>query len=452
VPTHTTLTDAFAYIESFTNFEKKPFPLRFFRLDRMHQLLDLFDNPQESFQTFHIAGSKGKGSTATFLASILNSAGFRTGLYTSPHLVSYKERITLAGEEIDDEVFLEQIASIQDRLSKLQPEDFPGGEYPTTFELLTCLGFLVFRQLKCDVAVLETGMGGRLDATNVVNPIASILTPIELEHTEYLGDTIPQIASEKAGIIKPNTPVIVSPQVSEALEVFYSVAESRSSPIHYLPHYLRSFEAHTHIEGTELRLEWNADLFSSTLPPPPLRILLRLLGEVQAENAALAALTIHLTMPHLSEEVIQRGLETAYLPGRFQRIQDSPPVYVDGSHTPLSARRLLHSFLEIHPRPHTLILGIVSGKRHEEIASILCPAFQRVIVTTPGTFKQSDPKALAECSKRHNPATLLIPDPREALNAALSTLPDPESPVLVTGSFYLAGEILKAVLPTKGGN
>ncbi len=449
--THVTLKEAFSYIESFTNFEKKPFPLRFFRLDRMHRLLDLFDHPEESFRSYHIAGSKGKGSTATFLASILKEAGFRTGLYTSPHLVSYKERITLAGEEIDDEVFLEQIASIQDRLSRFQPEDFPGGEYPTTFELLTCLGFLVFRQLKCDFAVLETGMGGRLDATNVVYPIASILTPIELEHTEYLGDTIPQIASEKAGIIKPNTPVVVSPQGSEALEVFRSVAESLDSPLHYLPHYLWSFEAHTYIEGTELRLEWNADLFPSSLSFKPLRILLRLLGEVQAENAALAALTIHLTMPHLNGEFVQRGLETAYLPGRFQRIQDSPPVYVDGSHTPLSARRLLHSFLEIYPHPHTLILGVVSGKRYEEIASILCPAFQRVIVTTPGTFKQSDPGALAECCKRHNTATLLIPDPREALNAALATLPDPEAPVLVTGSFYLAGEILKAVLPTKDG-
>ncbi|MCX7787489.1 MAG: bifunctional folylpolyglutamate synthase/dihydrofolate synthase [Spirochaetes bacterium] len=446
MPIHTTLTDAFAYIESFTNFEKKPFPLRFFRLDRMQKLLDLVGNPQEAFRSYHIAGSKGKGSTAIFLASILKEAGFRTGLYTSPHLVSYKERITLAGDEIDDEVFLEQIALIQDRLSRLRPEEFPGGEYPTTFELLTCLGFLVFRQLECNIAVLETGMGGRLDATNVVLPIASILTPIELEHTEYLGDTIQQIASEKAGIIKPNTPVIVSPQVSEALDVFRLVAESRTSPLYYLPHYIRSFEAHTHKEGTELRLEWNVDLLPPPLSPPPLRLLLRLLGEVQAENAALAALTTYLTMPHLSGEIVERGLSTAYLPGRFQRIQDSPPVYVDGSHTPLSAHRLLHSFLEIHPHPHTLILGIVSGKRYEEIASILCPSFQRVIVTTPGTFKQSDPVALAECCRRFNPSTILIQDPKDALNTALTTLPYPEAPILVTGSFYLAGEILKAGL------
>lgn len=438
------LSEAFSFIESFTNFEKKPFPLRFFRLDRMHRLLDLFDHPQESFRSYHIAGSKGKGSTATFLSSILKEAGFRTGLYTSPHLVSYKERITLAGEEIDDEVFLEQITLLRDRLSSLKPEDFPGGEFPTTFELLTCLGFLVFRHLECEVAVLETGMGGRLDATNVVHPIASILTPIELEHTEYLGDTLEKIAAEKAGIIKSKTPVIVSPQVPQALEVFQQVAQAQHSPLHYLPAYLKSFEAHTHIEGTALYAEWNRELLPTH---PPLRILLRLLGEVQAENATLAALTTHLTLPQLPAESVKRGLETAYIPGRFQRLQDSPPIYVDGSHTPLSARRLLHSFLEIHPQPHTLILGIVSGKRYEEIAQILCPAFQQVIVTTPGTFKASDPVALTECCLRYNPSTRLIRDPVEALQVAIESLPNLEAPVLITGSFYLAGEILKEQVP-----
>ncbi|GAB4221716.1 MAG: folylpolyglutamate synthase/dihydrofolate synthase family protein [Spirochaetales bacterium] len=436
--------EAFSYIESFTNFEKKPFALRYFRLDRMHRLLDLFDHPEESFRSFHIAGSKGKGSTATFLSSILSKAGLRTGLYTSPHLVSYKERITLAGEEIADKVFLDQIGLLQDRLNTLQPKDFPGDEYPTTFELLTCLGFLVFRRMGCEMAVLETGMGGRLDATNVVHPIASILTPIELEHTEYLGDTIGKIAGEKAGIIKEDTPVVVSSQIPEALEVFQDTARLKNSPLHYLPAYLRSFETHTHIKGTELHADWNRGLLPDT---PPLRILLRLLGEVQAENATLAALTAYLTIPGISPDVVETGLETAYLPGRFQRIQESPPVYIDGSHTPLSARRLLHSFLEIHPHPHTLILGIVSGKRYEEIARILCPAFQRVIVTTPGTFKPSDPLELAEYCGRYNSSTRLIRDPIEAFHKAVTSLPNPDSVVLITGSFYLAGEILKAGIP-----
>lgn len=442
------VAEAFSYIESFTNFEKKPFPLRFFRLDRMHQLLEIFGHPEDSFRSYHIAGSKGKGSTATFLASILKEAGFRTGLYTSPHLVSYKERITLAGEEIDDEIFLEQTSLIQDRLSCWRPEDFTGGEYPTTFELLTCLGFLVFRELGCEVAVLETGMGGRLDATNVVHPIASILTPIELEHTEYLGETIAKIAGEKAGIIKGNTPVIVSPQIPEALEVFQQIAQSQNSPLHYLPAYLKSFVAHTHIEGTELHVEWSKNLLPTQ---PPHRIFLRLLGEVQAENATLAALTAALTVEGIPLEVVKRGLETAYLPGRFQRIQDSPPVYVDGSHTPLSARRLLHSFLEIHPHPHTLILGIVSGKRYEEIAQILCPAFKRVIVTTPGTFRPSDPQALAACCTRYNSCARLIRDPQEALQVALASLPDGDASILITGSFYLAGEILKSYFPLSTG-
>ena len=158
----------------------------------------------------------------------------------------------------------------------------------------------------------------------------------------------------------------------------------------------------------------------------------------------MAALTAVLTIPGIPLEVVKRGLESAYLPGRFQRIQDSPPVYVDGSHTPLSARRLLHSFLEIHPQPHTLILGIVSGKRYEEIAQILCPVFKQVIITTPGTFKPSDPQALAACCIRYNPSTRLIRDPQEALEVALGSLPDQDASILITGSFYLAGEILKS--------
>jgi len=434
------LTEAFQYIENFTNFEKKAFSLRFFRLDRMHHLLNLFGNPQDAFRTFHIAGSKGKGSTATFLTSILTTAGYRTGLYTSPHLVSYKERITLGGEEIEDAVFLEEISSLRDCLSQHSPAEFPGGEYPTTFELLTCLGFLIFRRLGCEIAVLETGMGGRLDATNVVRPLASILTPIELEHTEYLGNTIEQIAGEKAGIIKPGVPVIVSPQVPEALQVFEKTAQNQGSPLHYLPAYLESFHSHVHREGTELNLQWNKEL----LPPmPPLKVFLRLLGEVQAENAALAALTVLLTLPEVSLYTIILGLENAYLPGRFQRILEHPPVYVDGSHTPLSVRRLLHSFLEIHPNPDTLILGIVSGKKYDEIAQILCPSFRSVIITTPGTFKPSDPGSLTTCCLRHNPTTHLIADPVEALQFALSSQPSSDAPILITGSFYLAGEILK---------
>lgn len=431
------LREAFAYIESFAHFEKKAFDLRFIRLDRMEKLLSLYGDPHRSYRTIHVAGSKGKGSTSAFLASILGEAGFKPGLYTSPHLVSYKERITVAGDEVDDGLFVRFIEEIRQTLERMSPSEFPGGEYPTTFELLTCLGFLIFRELGCDWAVLETGMGGRLDATNVVVPEASVLTPIELEHTEYLGNTLAEIAGEKAGIIKPGVPVFVSSQPEEALAVFRSHAESKGCALHALPEETKEFHCRTTLTGTDLDFSWKNGAGGG------LRASLRLLGEVQAENAALAALTLRTILPGISREVLERGAEHAFIPGRLQRIEERPAVYVDGSHTPYSVTRLIHSFLEIHPEPDTLLIGIVAGKRHREMAEILCPKFRSVIVTTPGTFKASDPREVWESCRTFNPGARLVLDPREALAAAKRGLASPDGPILVTGSFYMAGEILK---------
>ncbi len=439
--------DAFAFLESFTNFEKKAFSLRNFRLDRMHSLLDIFGRPHEALRCFHIAGSKGKGSTAAFIASVLKNHGQRTGLYTSPHLVSYTERITLAGEEVDDGIFLKNIELIRGTLDRMDPSHFPGGEYPTTFELLTCLGFLVFRDLGCRWAVLETGMGGRLDATNVVTPEASILTPIELEHTEYLGETLEAIAAEKAGIIKPGVPVFSSFQAPEVLGVFRGRAAREDCAFFYLPDEVETVYCHTTRDGTRVRLSWRHPGAAADGGESPgagaTRVFLRLLGEVQAENAALAALTVRRVLPEVTLPTLVRGLEEAYIPGRFQRIQDDPPVYVDGSHTPLSVGRLLHSFLELHPRPDTLVLGIVAGKRYGEIAEILCPRFRSVIVTTPGTFKASEPERVFAACLRHNPRARLIPAAGAALETAVREAGGRGGSVLVTGSFYLAGEILR---------
>jgi dihydrofolate synthase/folylpolyglutamate synthase len=438
------IADVFAWLESFSNFEKNSFALRSFRLDRMEKLLDLFGRPHETCRCLHVAGSKGKGSTAAFLSSVLRAGGYKTGLYTSPHLVSYKERISLAGEEIPDEFFLRQAGNLRAEIERFDPSYFPNGEYPTTFELLTCLGFLIFREMRCDWVVLETGMGGRLDATNVVLPAAAIITPIELEHTEYLGESIAAIAEEKAGIIKDGVPVFLSPQTEEALGVFRSRAEARGCALYHLPECFQTITCRTLVSGTQA-------VFVRAATQERFSPKLRLLGEVQAENAALALLVIQTILPEIPVPVIIRGLEAAYLPGRFQKLEDSPPIFVDGSHTPLSVRRLLHSFREMYPEPDTLILGIIGGKRHEEIAGILCPCFRSVIVTTPGTFKASDPDKLFRTCLGYNKKSRLIPDPAEALDAAWRGLPGSGQPILITGSFYLAGEILKLYKPLPRG-
>ena len=209
--------EIFLYFESFTNLERSmSFTEREYRLDRMRYLLDLFGNPQNKLKIIHVAGSKGKGSTAAATASILSSLGYKTGLYTSPHLITYRERITHAGVFIDDR----DLIKTGNKIWKiLEIENIPFPDPPTTFELLTLYAFLVFSDTACEWAVIETGIGGRLDATNVTVPEASVITPIEMEHADILGDSIEKIASEKCGIIKEGKPVFVSPQKEEPLSV-----------------------------------------------------------------------------------------------------------------------------------------------------------------------------------------------------------------------------------------
>jgi dihydrofolate synthase/folylpolyglutamate synthase len=274
----------------------------------------------------------------------------------------------------------------------------------------------------------------------VTLPAASLLTPIELEHTEELGETITAIAGEKAGIIKQGVPVFVSPQTDEAFAVFRKAAAGKGCRLYYLPECFKEIRCRADADNSYAELVLNGQ-------EKPFSLHLRLRGEVQAENAALAFLTLRTVIPQIPVERVITGLEEAFIPGRFQKLEDSPPVFVDGSHTPLSVTRLLHSFRELYPKPDTLILGVVGGKRHEEIAEILCPAFRSVIVTTPGTFKTSDPRQLFEICKKFNPSSRLIPSPATALAAAQEGLPDRGCPILITGSFYLAGEILKHSLP-----
>ena len=222
---------ALAYIESFTNLERLPGgSMRPYRLDRMEVLLELFGNPQNKFSSIHISGSKGKGSTGLYIACILNDAGFKTGLYTSPHVHSYRERITRAGEPFPDELLVDLIVTIKQVIEGLPPGALPGQDKPTTFELLTLLSYLAFARDGVEWAVIETGIGGRLDATNVLSPKATVHTPVELEHTEVLGDTVEKIAAEKAGIIKAGIPAYCGLQRPEALSVFAEKARSVGAP------------------------------------------------------------------------------------------------------------------------------------------------------------------------------------------------------------------------------
>ncbi|WP_053228307.1 bifunctional folylpolyglutamate synthase/dihydrofolate synthase [Spirochaeta cellobiosiphila] len=424
-----TVINAFKYLESFTNLEKTTTAeKREYRLDRMVKLLQDFGNPHENKKIYHIAGSKGKGSTSFYLATLLQGAGHRTGLYQSPHIVNYTERITLAGQAFEDQIYIRTIHRIKKYIE--EHKDYPGGE-PTTFELLTLAAFIIYHEQGCTHLVLETGMGGRLDATNVVTPLLSIITPIELEHTQYLGDSLDLIAREKGGIIKEGVPCLISAEKPEVIPVFREITAQRHSRLYELKDLLTIDSTSLSPGGVEAKIQWNGTTMHLNLAS---------LNTVQVQNSCLALTALHITgeLPEQALDIIQR----TRLPGRMEIKSHHPYIVVDGSHTEDSlgfASEAFHSgFQEMKPK--VLVFGLSEGKDALQLAPLVARGFDHIIVTRAGTFRPQDPHQLGKAFFHHNYEVIVEGEPRQALEKALD-LAGKEGAVLVTGSFHLIGEI-----------
>ncbi len=436
-----TTEDAFDFIGSFINFEKsKKQTIRDYRLDRMKKLMDHFGNPDKAFKTIHLAGSKGKGSTAMFIASALNTTGEKTGLYSSPHISDYRERISLGGHFFNDSLYIETAIEIAEGIKSFILEEKTGSEEPTTFELLTLMAFLIFKKAGCTWAVIETGIGGRLDATNVIMPEASVITHIEMEHADILGDTIEKIASEKAGIIKFKTPVFSGKQLESPSTVIKEKAQTMKASLITLNERIENIEISVSEIGTEVSFIMATNEKN--------HFNLTTIGAVQAENALLAWLVLlELLQPDISvKNLLIEGINKAKLPGRFEIIsKHGINLVFDGAHTPVSINRLLESWNSIFKRKGTLIFGSVADKNPTDMAKLLAPHFDNIIISTPGTFKESYPMEVYKIFKIYSDTVELILDPAEAYNKALE-LAGSKFPVLVTGSFYMVSEIRKLVL------
>jgi len=402
------------------NYERQPGFVR--DLDPFRQWLVKLGNPQQSFRSLLVAGTKGKGSTAVHLAQALQNAGYRTGLYLSPHLVDLRERIQVNGQWIPKEAFGQLMELL---LPYLQQRS---GGFRTFFETLTALAFLYFQDQRVDYAVLEVGLGGRLDATNTVDPVATVFTPISFDHTHILGTTLESIAREKAGILHGSPVATSAPQEPEALRVLKQHAHAAGVPLHVLNRkHLRILE--TSLEGSRFELNQGSE---------PLTLFTPLCGRFQVDNAALAALTLQkLGISPISFE----GLR---FPGRCQLLDTEPYTVVDCAHNPFSLRALLDAVRELLDFEE--MVPVFAASRDKDIQSMLdiLSRWSRMFVLT----QFSNPRAASPwdmAALLHETPGIqvkVVQDPWKAV-ALARRLAGPRGLVLVTGSAYLVGDILQ---------
>jgi len=382
-----------------------------FGLETPRKLAVLAGDPQNRLRFIHVAGTNGKGSTCAMLESIYRAAGLRVGLFTSPHLVSFRERIQINRKLISENDVARLVSEIQESL-----KFFPAGTHPTFFEVVTLLALKFFEEQKCDLVIWETGLGGRLDATNIVTPLASVITNIAFDHEQWLGNTLEKIAAEKVGIIKPGIPVVTSVKNPEELAVIEKIARKKNAPL-------------TKIQKSEVRSQKSEAL----------------LGEHQKINAALAAATVRVLQKEISvtEKQIEIGLQNINWPGRLQLVENpaGQKFLLDGAHN-VAGAKALHKALEKNfpAKKRTLILGILQDKNWREICETLSPLAEKIFFVPVASQRTACPNELAEVCRAKNPGAEVFAE--ASLAEAMKKTGD-EKFVVITGSLYLIGEALE---------
>jgi dihydrofolate synthase / folylpolyglutamate synthase len=418
-----------------------------FDLSRVSDLLHRLGDPQDQYHSVHIAGTKGKGSVGALTSSCLRAAGYSTGLYTSPHLMRFTERIQINGVEITEKQVAELVSELQPHVKAI-----PG---LTTYELITTLGFLHFARQNVDIAVIEVGLGGRLDATNVLNPIVSIITSLSYDHMHLLGDSLSDIAREKGGIIKPDTPVVTAPQQYEAQQVLSEIAEAQNSELirigrewHYLPgsHNTRSqFVSIWSADEQPLMDEFVDSTGEEEWVPP--RYELPLLGYHQVINAATAYAALQVIKQQglvVKEEHILAGFKSVEWKGRFQILPSDPVVIIDSAHNRDSALKLRIALDDYFPgQSVTLIFGVSADKDLQGMFAELLPRVDRIIVTQADHPRAAELETLAEHARTYGLKAEAISPVSDALEFAMETTRG-DAVILVAGSLFVAGEVLSA--------
>ncbi len=423
-----TYEEALAYIHSVVWKGSRP------GLERITELLGRLDNPQNGLKFIHIAGTNGKGSTSAMLDSILRAAGYRTGLFVSPYIKAFNERICVSGKPISNEALAAATALVQPHADAMT-------DAPTEFELITAIGLVHFLQEKCDVVVLETGMGGRLDSTNVIKePLCSVITGIAMDHTAFLGDTVEKIAAEKAGIIKDGCPVVWGGRDAAARAVIEAHAKTHGS----------SFVAAEDTPMTVREMTFNGTLADYGAH---VGVRIPLLGTYQPQNLATVLSTVDMLRANgmeISERAVYAGLATVRWRGRFEKLCDEPLIFSDGAHNPegiaAAAKGIAHYF---GGRRVALISGVMADKDYTDMVRTLAPVTERVFTLTPDNPRSLPATEYAAVFEKAGIAASAHDSVADAVHAAVSYGKQTGTPLFSLGSLYMYAEVT-AVLEDMG--
>lgn len=416
-----------------------------FNLGRMEELLRFLGDPHLACPVIHVAGTKGKGSTAALIANGLKCSGLKVGFYTSPHLQEFNERIQVDGEQISDQEFVELVAEIKPLLGRFE-------QPPTFFEIVTALAFLYFSRKKTEAAVVEVGLGGRLDSTNVVSPLVSVITSLSMDHMAVLGDTLAKIASEKAGIIKQGRPVVCSPQVEEAARVVESVSMECGSRLVLIGQDYR-FCADAHSLEGQTFLVWRKEdqaqidrfLDGTETLQAACRYQIPLLGYHQIQNAVTAYAALQVAREEglpITEEGIREGFLSAVWPGRFEILQRDPLLVIDSAHNRDSALRLRLALDDYLPaKPVILVYGASEDKDIAGMFSELLPRVKRMVATQSVHPRAANPENLVTLAHKYGtPARAVVPV-EKALDLALELAEREDAAVVAAGSLFIAAAV-----------
>jgi dihydrofolate synthase / folylpolyglutamate synthase len=407
-----------------------------FDLENITVLAERLGRPDRAYPSVHIAGTNGKGSTAALLESILRHAGYRTGLNTSPHLEKINERLRINGEEIGDDAFAEIFTRIHVFIEELLAARKLRA-HPTYFECVTAMAFEYFARERIECGVFEVGLGGRLDATNIISPAVSVITRIDFDHENFLGHSLREIAAEKAGILKPGVPAVLAEQRPEAREVLLTRAKQLGCPVIEATQAFRIDRESMQNGHARARVLETASGTSFEIAPS-------LPGHFQLQNALNAIATarlLHARGFRISNDALTQGVANTVWPGRLEKLQSHPDVYLDGAHNPSAARELA-TFLQQNfaGRKLWLLFAALRDKAVDEVAGLLFPLAAEVIFTEPRTSRAVSAKQLAEIAGHHAASFSLIPDAERALEHALRKAA-PDDAIFITGSLYLVGQL-----------